>query len=200
MAWWCCCAYVPAVPKAILEPRRATNSSSFPSSASLWISESVEGFCNNGREEQWAIKVSMGEETMGGRRISEISLGGDHCVAMHMSRYRTWTTKTEASVMLFHNINCLSMYSRLVSCNTDWKGKEGWAHATSMLSNWIILLHHLLHFSEMSSFTTLSLLLESWTMAVKGKNFVCNVSIALWQFSSGNLSKIQQYQVIVQEQ
>ena len=26
----------------------------------------------------------------------------------------------------------------------------------------------------------------SWTMAVKGKKLVCNVSIALWQFSSGN--------------
>ena len=67
-AEWCCCAYVPAVPKAILEPRRAINSSSFPSSASRWISESVEVFCNNGRKEQWATKVSMGEETMGKKK------------------------------------------------------------------------------------------------------------------------------------
>ena len=28
---------------------------------------------------------------------------------------------------------------------------------------------------------------ESWTMAVKGKSLVCNVSIALWQFSSGKM-------------
>ena len=95
-AEWCCCAYVPAVPKAILEPRRAINSSSFPSSASRWISESVEVFCNNGREEQWATKVSMGEETMGKKGFLS---RGDQCVAM--SRYRAWTEAKLQSVMLF---------------------------------------------------------------------------------------------------
>ena len=60
--------HVPAVPKAILEPRRAINSSSFPSSASRWISESVESFCNIGREERWPMKDSVGEQTMGWKK------------------------------------------------------------------------------------------------------------------------------------